>query len=182
MVCNTVVLAIDSGAVMRSWLVIMALCFHTPQHSRSKVAVVTAAAHQDTPILGVTRCVLAVVVVRSLPRDLWHSCSGVAAVVYLDSSVLGRSRCFLAMVVAGALPRDLRRMTIGGGSGRSAHAKVMMWDDALASEATPAGEAPPLPPAAATSAVRVTEVPQLPQLPPAFQVRLHGVPFNFSIQ
>lgn len=58
-------------------------------------------------------------------------------------------------------------MTIG--SGRSAHTKVMMWDDALASDAS-AWEGPPsmLPPAAASSvAVRVIEV---PQLPPVFQV------------
>lgn len=62
--------------------------------------------------------------------------------------------------------RDLKRLTNGGSSGRSAHAKVMLWDDALVSEAAAAELSPPASPVpgeqSGSIAVRVFDASQLP--------------------
>jgi hypothetical protein len=60
----------------------------------------------------------------------------------------------------------LKRLTNGGSSGRSAHAKVMLWDDALVSEAAAAELSPPASPVpgeqSGSIAVRVFDASQLP--------------------
>lgn len=112
-----------------------------------------------------------------LRRD--SSAGGTPSKTDMRGALAQMERAVGLSAVPGGQSRDLRRLANGGGSGRSAHAKVMMWDDAYLSNSGGGngGEVPPAGPAGgglpagpagtgSNTAIRVTEV---TQLPPVFQ-------------